>query len=121
MMQRMVEGADRESSLLRGTLDLCVMTLLSREPLHAYGVVQRLGEYGFDQSSHGTVYPLVTRLRRAGLVTQRTSRGRGGPTRHILSLTSEGEQALTTWRTQWNAHKDRVDGLLSEEGVRHVG
>lgn len=120
-MPHMVIAVDRESSLLRGTLDLCVLRLLSREPLHAYGVVQRLGEYGFEQSSHGTVYPLVTRLRRAGLVSQRTSRGHGGPTRHVLSLTPEGEQALETWTAQWCTHRDRVDGLLSKEGIRHAG
>lgn len=117
----MVVAVDRESSLLRGTLDLCVMALLSREPSHAYGVVQRLGEYGFDQSTHGTVYPLVTRLRRAGLVSQRATRGHGGPTRHVLSLTAEGEQALQDWTAQWHTHRDRVDGLLTQEGVRHAG
>jgi|JI6StandDraft_1071083.scaffolds.fasta_scaffold389832_2 PadR family transcriptional regulator PadR len=117
----MVVAVDRESSLLRGTLDLCVMALLSREPLHAYGVVQRLGEYGFDQSTHGTVYPLVTRLRRAGLVSQHSTSGQGGPTRHVLSLTAEGEQALAEWAAQWHSHRDRVDGLLSMEGVRHDG
>lgn len=97
------------------------MALLAREPLHAYGVVQRLGEYGFEQSTLGTVYPLVTRLRRAGLLSQRTSRGHAGPTRHVLSVTAEGERALQAWTVQWNTHRDRVDGLLTKEGASHAG
>ena len=120
-MWRMVVPADRESSLLRGTLDLCVLTLLARQPSHAYGVVQSLAEHGFEQSTHGTVYPLVTRLRRAGLLKQHASQGQAGPTRHILSLTPEGEEALHAWTTQWREHRDRVDGLLGKEGARHVG
>ncbi|WP_457204075.1 PadR family transcriptional regulator [Nocardioides sp. HB32] len=100
------------SLLHRGSLDLCVLAVLREEPLHAYGVVQRLAEHGFLDVSYGTVYPLVTRLRRLGMVQQHAARGRGGPVRNVLSLTPEGRTALRRWTDQWRAHQGRVSALL---------
>ena len=117
----MTPTAERETLLLRGSLDLCVLRLLSCEPMHAYAVVRRLGEHGFDQSTHGTIYPLVTRLRRTGLIEQHATDGQGGPARHVLSLTEQGEEALADWTAQWQKHRDRVDGLLSTKGARRAG
>lgn len=126
-MSRMdVEGdaAERETLLLRGSLDMCVLALLDREPQHAYGVVRRLREHGFVQTGYGTVYPLVTRLRRAGLVAQRAESGRGGPARLVLSLTPAGRKALRRWTAQWHESVARVSAVLAtttDRGERHVG
>lgn len=100
---------------MRGSLDLCVLALLAGEPMHAYGIVRKLDEHGFHQSSYGTVYPLVTRLRRQGLLTQRSEASAGGPARNVLSLTAEGTAALTRWSTHWRHAVERVDALLSNE------
>jgi DNA-binding PadR family transcriptional regulator len=59
---------ERESLLLKGVVDMCVLALLAAKPNHAYGVVRQLQSHGFSQTSYGTVYPLVTRLRRQGLI-----------------------------------------------------
>lgn len=106
------DAAERTSLLHRGSLDLCVLAVLGEEPLHAYGVVQRLAEHGLPDVSYGTVYPLVTRLRRLGLIDQRASRGHGGPARNVLSLTTEGRAALGRWAAQWRSHQAQVSALL---------
>lgn len=95
---------------------MCVLALLGAEPLHAYGVVQRLLERGFEQMSYGTVYPLVTRLRRQGLVEQRSEPSPGGPARHVLSLTDQGREALRGWSRQWEDNTHRVAALLHATG-----
>jgi PadR family transcriptional regulator, regulatory protein PadR len=110
----MTVSTERESLLLRGTLDLCVLALLERQPAHAYGVVQRLQEHGFDQTSYGTVYPLVSRLRRQGLLTQEVEPGDGGPARNVLRLTPEGLKTLDDWATQWRSVTDRIEALLED-------
>jgi PadR family transcriptional regulator, regulatory protein PadR len=125
-MRCMTEPAgapERESLLLRGALDTCVMTLLAREPMHAYAVTQRLADHGFTQTGYGTVYPLVTRLRRLGLLERRAETGQGGPARHVLSVTADGHATLTRWRTQWHDAVGRVSGVLNAdlEEERHVG
>ena len=64
------EASQRDSDLLRGVLDLCVLGVLDINPTHAYEVVERLRATGFDTIGYGTIYPLVTRLRRQGLLEQ---------------------------------------------------
>ena len=120
------DAFSRESLLLRGTLDMCVLALL-RTPNHAYGVVQALQDAGFSQVSYGTVYPLVSRVRRLGLVSQETRPGEGGPARNVLTLTERGEAALAQWGSSWRDHHQRVvsllhasDPLVVADGTKHV-
>lgn len=99
---------------MRGTLDMCVLMLLTRHRLHAYGVVQHLQEHGFTQTSYGTVYPLVSRLRRQGLLAQDLEPGDSGPARHVLRLTDEGRVALREWTQQWREVNARIAQLMEE-------
>ena len=117
------DASERESLLLKGALDMCVLTLLQREPMHAYAITQRLAEHGFEQTGYGTVYPLVTRLRRSGLLDQRAESGQGGPTRQVLSLTTKGQSTLARWHKQWQDTVSRVDRLLEThpKESRHAG
>jgi PadR family transcriptional regulator PadR len=105
--------AERESLLLRGSLDMCVLAILGREPMHAYGVVRRLADFGIE-TGYGTVYPLVTRLRARGLVTHAAEPGAIGPTRHVLSPTAAGRTALDEWVAQWRASVSHVEDVLEE-------
>ena len=115
-MRCMGPDVERESLLLRGVLDLCVLSLLDHRPQHAYGVVQALQARGFEQTSYGTVYPLVTRLRRLGLVQQSPQPGAAGPARNVLSLTDSGRRALVSWTEQWRGVNERIAGVLAESG-----
>lgn len=120
-MRYMVEVSSREggreSLLLRGTLDMCVLGLLSGSPTHAYGIVQALQARGFPEVGYGTVYPLVTRLRRQGLLSHKSRPGSGGPAKNVLTVTAEGEEALAAWLQQWWSHNKRVDTLLGYTSV----
>lgn len=91
---------------------MCVLALL-RTPTHAYGVVEQLQAAGFKQTSYGSVYPLVSRVRKQGLVSQETLPSEAGPARNVLSLTPAGRTALANWEVQWRSHQDRVSALLS--------
>jgi len=113
-------SADRESLLLRGTLDMCVLALLAARPTHAYGVVSRLQEHGFAQTGYGTVYPLVTRLRRQGLVDQDIRPSPGGPARNVLTVTPEGRRSLAEWIRQWQDSNGRITALLDERHPTRV-
>jgi len=112
--------AERETQLLRGSLDMCVLALLDREPMHAYAVVQRLADHGFQQTGYGTIYPLTARLRRLGLLDQRSEQGRGGPARHLLITTAAGRAALSRWTAQWHETVERVAGVFAAREERDV-
>ena len=89
-MPRMVvagDDNDRHTQLLRGVLDMCMLALLAREPAHGYELVRRMETAGFGPVSYGTIYPLLTRMRRLGLVADEEQASPTGPPRKIYALT----------------------------------
>lgn len=99
--------------MLKGVLDLCVLAILRDTPLHAYGLVEALHRRGFDQTSYGTVYPLVTRLRRLGLVSQRAEASSSGPARNVLAVSEAGIATLTHLTPVWLEVSQRVSRVLA--------
>ncbi|WP_193609512.1 PadR family transcriptional regulator [Nocardioides lijunqiniae] len=105
--------AARESRLMHGVLEMCVLAVLDESPLHAYGIVQRLRDHGFSHASYGSIYPLVTRLRKSGQLDQRLEPGSGGPARNVLAINAEGRAALATWMDQWEQTTEVVGAVVA--------
>jgi PadR family transcriptional regulator PadR len=102
--------------LRRGTLEYCVLALLRGGERYAGDVVAELGKDGVLVSSEGTVYPLLSRLRRDGLVDSRWSESPSGPPRRYYRLTRRGESAVWAFAAQWGPFRDAVDRALAEGG-----
>ena len=115
----MVE-ADRHSQFLRGSLDMCLLALLSQRPSHAYELSARLEQRGLDGVGYGTLYPLVTRLRRLGMLEQDVQPGDSGPPRKVYRPSDEGARALAAWAADWWASASVVHDLLVDTGVLPV-
>jgi len=113
-MVAMETSSQRDSDLLRGVLDLCVLGVLDINPAHAYEVVERLRATGFDTVGYGTIYPLVTRLRRQGLVEHVSVASPIGPARKILAVTPRGREAMSTWRIRWEQSTAAATRVMAE-------
>ena len=114
----MEPGGAREllPQLRRGVLEFCVLALLQGdEPAYAFDLVRRLGAQPGMVTSEGTVYPLLSRLRKSGLVSTSWAESPAGPPRRYYALTPAGEQALQDFRAAWRTFRDSVDGLLEED------
>jgi len=109
-----VVAEQRETDLLRGVLDTCVLAVLAVEPTHAYDVVDRLRAQGFSSVGYGTLYPLVTRLRSQGLLQQESRPSPSGPSRNVLSLTPTGHKALEDWRRRWERTVETVAKVMAD-------
>ncbi|MEV6694799.1 PadR family transcriptional regulator [Micromonospora sp. NPDC051196] len=103
---------DRQTQLLRGVLDMCLLALLSREPAHGYELVRRMESAGFNTISYGTIYPLLTRMRRLGLVADEQQISPTGPPRKVYALTEAGRARLDAWQNQWTRFAGTVDAIL---------
>jgi len=103
--------------LLRGSLDLCVLAALDQRPSHAYELATRLAEAGLGEVSYGTVYPLITRLRRSALLHEQQQSSPVGPARKIFSLTDTGRAALADWLAQWQRSTRDVEAVLHATGA----
>ncbi|GAA2708309.1 PadR family transcriptional regulator [Micromonospora olivasterospora] len=110
------EGRDRHTQLLRGVLDICMLALLDREPAHGYELVRRLNAAGLDAVGYGTVYPLLTRMRRLGLVADVVEESPTGPPRKVYALTRDGRQQLATWKRQWWTFTDTINATITDAG-----
>jgi PadR family transcriptional regulator, regulatory protein PadR len=106
--------AERQTQLLRGALDMCLLALLASEPAHGYELVRRVEEAGFDAVGYGTVYPLLTRMRRLGLVADEMQASPAGPPRKVYALTEAGRSRLRAWHQQWTRFVGVVDALLPD-------
>ncbi|MEU8185451.1 PadR family transcriptional regulator [Micromonospora sp. NPDC049047] len=107
-----IDDNDRQTQLLRGALDMCLLALLAREPAHGYELVRRMETAGFGAISYGTIYPLLTRMRRLGLVAHEQQASPTGPPRKVYALTGSGQLHLDAWRKQWDRFTDTVDAAL---------
>ncbi|WP_418960653.1 PadR family transcriptional regulator [Streptomyces tritici] len=108
-------GADdqRRSQLLRGVLDVCLLALIDERPRYGFEFTQALADGGLDLVREGSIYPLLARLERAGLVdSYRAPSATGGAPRKYYRLTDEGRAALAEGRAAWRAFADPVSRIL---------
>ena len=105
------------TELRRGVLGPCVLALLDLRPRFGLEVVRDLGAAGGLLTSDGTVYPLLNRLRDAGLVTSEWRDDQGERARRYYSITEAGRQHLAGFRTDWAQFSDTVTGVLSHRPV----
>jgi PadR family transcriptional regulator PadR len=101
--------------LRRGTLEYCVLALLAHGRRYGVELVRQLGADGGLTASEGTLYPLLSRLRRTGWVDTSWQESPIGPPRRYYTLTSDGHAALAHFRDEWVAFRDAVDRMVGTE------
>ena len=82
------------AQMRRGTLQYCVLSLLAEEERYGFDLVRGLAELDGMVTSEGTIYPLLSRLRRDGLVESSWQESPSGPPRRYYRLTERGSSAL---------------------------
>lgn len=108
--------SDRHSVVLKGALDLCVLAVLLDGPTYGYGLVERLNENGLSLVAEGTVYPLLTRLEKRGLLSSERVPSSDGPPRKYYSLTADGRNALVVGTGEWRGITHQIAKVLEGHG-----
>jgi PadR family transcriptional regulator PadR len=98
--------------LRRGALEYCVLALLRDRPRYGFDLVRDLSEADGLLTSEGTIYPLLSRLRKDGLVTTTWQESDAGPPRRYYALTLDGRTALERFVVDWRRFRDGVDRVL---------
>ena len=109
------------TELRRGVLGPCVLALLELRPRFGLELVRDLAAADGLLTSDGTVYPLLNRLRDAGLVTSEWRDGEGERARRYYSITEAGRQSLTAFRADWARFSATVGGVLNHAAVVPAG
>jgi transcriptional regulator len=103
----------READLLQGTLDLLILQILTLEPLHGYGIAQRLQQVTHDalQIRQGSLYPALYRLEKRGLLKASWQKVAGRDAK-FYALTKAGVRQLETEKSGWERLSDAVKLVL---------
>jgi PadR family transcriptional regulator, regulatory protein PadR len=107
------------TELRRGVLGPCVLALLELRPRFGLELVRDLAAADGLLTSDGTVYPLLNRLRDAGLVTSEWRDDEGERARRYYSITEAGLQSLSAFRTDWDQFSATVGGVLNQTAVQN--
>lgn len=105
------------SQLRRGVLEFCVLALLRDDERYGFEIVRALSEGNGLVTTEGTVYPLLSRLRKEGVVETTWRESPSGPPRRYYRLTPAGRLMLRSFANEWVRFRDSVDNLL-ETGAR---
>jgi PadR family transcriptional regulator, regulatory protein PadR len=111
-LRRMAASQRRRSQLLRGVLDLCLLAVVAEEPAYGYEMTKRLRARGLSMVGEGSIYPLLGRLERDGLVETHRAASNGGPPRKYYRTSREGQRELVAGVSEWQAARDAVDAVL---------
>ena len=117
-------GAARDglSQLRRGVVEYCVLALLRDGERYGFDLVRELSESARLVTSEGTIYPLLTRLRKDQLVITTWRESESGPPRRYYRLTESGQAALAAFVKDWGRFRDSVDTILNGgKGDGHHG
>ncbi len=89
-----METSDKMNQIRKGLLELAILEIVSAKEVYVADMLQTLSETDF-KTQEGTLYPLLSRLRREGLVEYEWVESESGPPRKYYSLTAKGKAELS--------------------------
>lgn len=96
-----------KAQMRKGVLEYCILLILDGEPLYASNIIQELKAAKMIVVE-GTLYPLLTRLKNAGLLGYRWEESTQGPPRKYYELTDKGRKFLSELEGSWAELVDAV-------------
>ncbi len=99
------------TQLRKGLLEFCVLNVVNQGETYGYEIVQNLKILQELAISEGTVYPILSRLRKEGLLGIRALPSPNGPPRRYFSLTPEGKKRIQEMNHYWDSLMNAIDQI----------
>jgi PadR family transcriptional regulator PadR len=106
--------AKTRSDLLQGTLELLILKVLSLEPIHGWGISERIHLLSEDVFlvNQGSLYPALQRMKRKGWITSEWKVTENNRRARYYALTAAGEGQLGEERKAWRRSSTAVERIL---------
>ncbi|CAM3278514.1 PadR family transcriptional regulator [Filibacter tadaridae] len=120
VLQDSVEEVNKmasSSQMLKGVLEGCLLAVISKGETYGYEMIERLQNYGLTMVSEGSIYPVLMRMQKEGLVSTVMRPSPNGPKRKYYSLTSEGRSDLEEFKERWEILSSGVNTLMEKGKV----
>ena len=98
----------------KGVLEFCILSIIARGEVYASDMLEELTNARI-MVVEGTLYPLLTRLRKAGLVDYKWVESLSGPPRKYYTLTAQGDEFLKGLRLTWNELVTSTNSIVAHE------
>ena len=105
------------AQMRKGAIEYCVLALLRHDERYGFELVRELSAAALV-TSEGTIYPLLSRLRKDGLVETTWRESTQGPPRRYYRLTTQGKAALEAFIDQWQQFSEAVGLILVSGGAK---
>jgi PadR family transcriptional regulator PadR len=106
-----------KAQMRKGVLEFCILSVLSNGDAYTSDIINKLKEARLIVVE-GTLYPMLTRLKNAGLLQYRWEESTSGPPRKYYGLTHEGQQFLQELKGSWNDLVESVSQTLKPQVAR---
>lgn len=104
---------EKFSAIRKGLLEFLVLQIISAEKVYVAEILKALSATEFA-TQEGTLYPLLSRLRREGLLDYEWKESEAGPPRKYYQLTAKGRDQLRETQEYWN----QINGTVKKLGQR---
>jgi PadR family transcriptional regulator PadR len=98
------------AQMRKGFLEYCVLTLLNKQEAYPSEIINELKNAQLIVAE-GTLYPLLTRLKKSNLLSYRWEESPSGPPRKYYVITEEGKTFLTQLDDSWEQLKSVINSL----------
>ncbi len=105
------------AQLLKGVLEGCVLAVIDKGETYGYEIIGELEKSGFDEIGEGTLYPVLTRLDKSGLIACRRAKSPLGPVRKYYSITPQGRSFLAEFKKRYRRITESAAAILFEEEI----
>lgn len=113
-MARHTNDAPGAADLLQGTLAMLILKVVALQPIHGYGIVQRIQQNSRDnlQIRQGSLYPALYRLENRGWLKSKWKTTEGGREAKYYQLTKPGRQQLEAETAEWKRLCEAISFVL---------
>jgi PadR family transcriptional regulator PadR len=101
---------DKLTSIKKGLLEFVVLTVIAKDRVYSADILKVLSETEFA-TQEGTLYPLLSGLRREGAVEYEWVESEAGPPRKYYQLTTKGKEQLATLQAYWKKINQTIEQL----------
>jgi len=108
-----VRNIENLTEMLKGSLEGCVLEIISRRETYGYEITRRLNELGFTEVVEGTVYTILVRLEKKKLVNIEKKPSDMGPPRKFYSLNEAGRKEIELFWKRWDFVTSKINVLKS--------
>jgi PadR family transcriptional regulator PadR len=92
---------EKLASLRKGLLEFLILKIVAREKVYAANILEQLSQTEFA-TQEGTLYPLLSKMRREGALDYEWKESDAGPPRKYYTLTAKGQSQLRELNAYWN-------------------